>query len=163
MTALWRGLVRVPGDDLNIWADAINRVLQLRKLVSDTMTMRDFFELDIGRVLSFADSANNLSDALTVSLLGLYLEEPADTMSMSDGVSLFRADALQIGDSLKNYLEKLQILFNFFITHADSMNNLSDSAVVNRISHPTKSVADTLNSFADTVSMNLAEVSNCFA
>lgn len=151
------------GDDLNIWADAINKILQLRKEVSDTMIMRDFFELDTGRVLAFADSINNLSDALTISILGLYLQQPTDTMSMSDGVSLFRADAVQIGESLRNYLERVQILFNFLVSKADSMNNMNDSAVVNRISHPTKSVADTLNAYADAVAYNLAEVSNCFA
>ena len=163
LTALTIGLVRTPSDDLNNYSDAIRVVSGLNKLVGDTMSMKDFFQLDKGTVHSFADNLANWSDGVSKSLIGLYTQSPSDTMSMSDGVALFRQEYLQIGDSLKNYLEKVQILLVFLKNVADNLDNWADATVVNRISNSTVSVADSLNSFTDSVSASLAEVSNCFA
>lgn len=161
--ALWLGLNKTVGDDLNAWGDALTIILNLRKEVADTMAMKDFFELDIDTVTSFADSMNNWSDALTKTLIGIYTQTPSDTMSMSDGVALLRKEYLQVGDSLKNYLEALKIVLNLFVSNSDSINNWADAIVVNRISNTTISVADSMNNWLDGVDSNLAEVSNCFA
>ena len=163
LTALTVGIVQNPTDDMNNWLDAIVTVKGLNLLVGDTMSMKDFFELDKGTVHSFADNLSNWSDGVAKSLIGLYTQSPTDTMSMSDGVALFRQEYLQIGDSLKNYLEKVQILLVFLKNVADNLDNWADATVVNRISNSTVSVADSLNSFTDSVSAVLAEVSNCFA
>ena len=163
LTALWLGLVKRPTDNLNAWSDALRIVLELRKSVSDTMVMKDFFKLEVGAVKTFADSMANYSDALTTKLIGIYTQSPSDTMSMSDSVSLLRKEYLQIGDSLKNYLDQLKIILDFLVEKTDSLNNWDDAVVVNRISDKTQSVSDSLNNWSDSVSKNLAEVSNCFA
>ena len=163
LTALTKGLVQNPTDNLDNWAEAVIIVKGLNLLVGDTMSMKDFFQLDKGIVLAFSDNLANWSDGVAKSLIGLYTQAPADTMSMSDGVALFRQEYLQVGDSLKNYLEKVQVLLNFFKNVSDDLNLWADATVINRISGTTVSVADSMNNLVDSVSASLAEVSNCFA
>ena len=140
-------------DDLNNLVDSILLNLEYRKILADNMLgLADSEIITLGYEIQKEDSINNLVDA--IKLRYSYRLLPTDSINnLSDAASIRQSYEILKGDSLSNWLEEVsktleyRILsvdiltqsdniskrLGYLISKADTINNLSDDAIVRRL------------------------------